>query len=79
METSSSIDRGSPRKTSRIESLGFTHRCVQSHPNELQTIHFSNAILRSGQTFINAYEFCDVVYLVSLVGRFRYRFKKNTP
>ena len=40
---------------------------------------FSNAILGSGQTFRNASEFRDVVYLMSLVGRFRNRFKKNTP
>ena len=61
------IDRGSPRNTSRIESLGFTHRCVESHPNELQTMSFSNTILGSGQTFRNASEFRDVVYLMSLV------------
>ena len=40
---------------------------------------FSNAILGSGQNFTNPFEFCDAVYLMSLVGRFRYRFKKNTP
>ena len=42
-------------------------------------IPFSNAILGSGQTFRNASDFRDVVYLMSLVGRFRYIFKKNTP
>ena len=36
-------------------------------------------IIDSGQTFRNAFEFHDVVYLMSLVRRFRYRFKKNTP
>ena len=77
--TSSPIDRGNPRNTSRFESLGFTHRCVESHPNELHTMGFSNAILDSGQTFRNASEFHDVMYLMSLVERFRYRFKKNTP
>ena len=76
---SSPIDMGSPRNTSRIESLGFTHRCAESHLNELQTMRFSNAVLDSGQTFRNASEFRDVMYLMSLVGRFRYRFKKNTP
>ena len=73
------IDRGSPRNMSRIKSLGFTHRCVELQPNKLQTMRFSNAILGSGQTFRNALEFLDVVYLMSLVGRFQYRFKKNTP
>ena len=42
-------------------------------------MHFSNAILDSRQAFRNDFEFCDTVYLMSLVGRFRYRFKKNTP
>ena len=79
METNSPIDRGSPKNTLRIESLGFTHRCVESHPNELQTMRFSNAILGSGKTFRNAFEFRDAVYLMSLVGIFRYIFKKNTP
>ena len=64
---------------SRIESLGFTHRCVELQPNKLRTMRVSNANLGSGQTFINALEFRDVVYLMSLVGRFQYRFKKNTP
>ena len=69
-ETSSSINRDGPRNKSRIESLGFTHKCVESHPNELQTMHFSNAILGNGQTLRNAFEFHDDVYLMSLVGRF---------
>ena len=77
--TNSPIYRGSLSNTSKIESLEFTHRCVESHPNKLQTMHFSNAILDSRQTFRNAYEFRDVVYLMSLVGKFRYIFKKNTP
>ena len=60
--TSSPIDRGSLRNTSRIESLGFTHKCTESHQNELQALRFSNVILDSGQTFRNASEFRDVVY-----------------
>ena len=68
--TNSLIDKGSPRNTSRIDSLEFTHRCAESHPNELQTMLFSNAILGSGQNFRNAYEFRDDVYLMSLVGKF---------
>ena len=42
-------------------------------------MHFSIAILGSGKTFKNASEFHDAVYLMSLVRRFRYRFKNNTP
>ena len=62
--TSSSIDRAL-RNTSRIK-----HRCVESHPNELQTMCFSNVILGSGIFFRNAFEFHDVVYLISLVESF---------
>ena len=68
--TSSPIDKGSPRNTLRIESLGFTHRCAKSYSNELQTMRFSNAILSSGQTFRNASKFHDAVYLMSLVRKF---------
>ena len=71
--TSLPIDRGSLRNMSRIKSLGFTHRCVELQPNKLQTMRFSNAILGSRQTFRNALEFRDVLYLMSLVGRFKYR------
>ena len=65
--TNSPINKGSLRNTSRIESLGFTHRCAELHPNELQTMLFSNAILGSVQTFRNASKFWDVVFFMSLV------------
>ena len=63
--------------TSRIESLGFSHRCVESHPIDIQCRPIRNAIIGSGQTFRNANEFWDIVYMMSLPGRFLYRFKKN--
>ena len=38
---------------------------------------FQNEIMGSGQTFPNADAFHDVVYLMSIVGRFRYYYKIN--
>ena len=63
--------------TPRIESLGFLHRYAESHPLDMQCSPIQNAIIDSGQTLHNANEFRDVLYMMSLVGRFRYRFKKN--
>ena len=62
---------------SKIESLGFSHRCVESHPIDIQCRPIQNAIIGNRQTFRNANEFRDAMYMMSLVGRFRYRFKKN--
>ena len=61
----------------RIESLGFSHRCVESHPIDIHYKPIQNVIIGSRQTFHNGNEFRDAVYMMSLVGRFRYRFKKN--
>ena len=63
--------------TLRIESLGFSHRCTESLPIDIQCRPVQNVIISSGQTFHNANEFRDVVYMMSLVERFQYRFKKN--
>ena len=65
--------------TLRIESLGFSHRCVESHPINIQCRLSKNVIIGSGQTFCNASEFRDSVYMISLIGRLWYRFKKNNP
>ena len=40
---------------------------------------FPYTILSFGQIFRNAFKFRDAMYLMSLGGRFRYKFKKNTP
>ena len=65
--------------TLRIKSLGFSHRCVESHPIDIECRPIQNAIIDSGQTFCKADEFRDVVYMMSLARRFRYRFKENNP
>ena len=64
---------------SKIESLGFSHRCVESHPIDIECRPIQNAIIDSRQTFCNANEFRDAMYMMSLLGRLRYRFKKNNP
>ena len=67
-----------PTNMPRIESLGLSHRCVKSQSLELQSRHFATVIMSGGQIFQNASKFRDAVYLMSLVGRFWYRFKRNT-
>ena len=61
----------------KIESLGFSHRCVESHPIDIQCRSIHNVIIDGGETFHNANEFRDVLYMMSLAGRFWYRFEKN--
>ena len=56
--------------TPRIELLGFSHRCAESQPTDIKYRSIHNAIIGSGQTFHNANEFRDAVYMISLVGRF---------
>ena len=63
----------------RIESLGFSHSCPESHPTDIQYRPIQNAIIDSKQTFRNANEFRDDVYMMSLARKFRYRFKKKNP
>ena len=60
-----------------IESYGFSHRCAEANIVERDSRRFENSIMGSGHTFSNAVEFRDVVYLMSIVGRFRYCFKRN--
>ena len=67
-----------PTDTLRIESIGFSHRCVESLSIELHSRRFATSIISRGQTFQNASKFHDAVYLMSLAGQFRYRFKRNT-
>ncbi|KAL6325943.1 hypothetical protein AAG906_038434 [Vitis piasezkii] len=61
-----------------IESYGFSHRCAEANILERDSRRFENSIMGSGHTFSNAAEFRDVVYLMSIAGRFRYRFKRNS-
>ncbi|RVW99511.1 hypothetical protein CK203_021374 [Vitis vinifera] len=62
-----------------IESYGFSQRCAESNILERDSRLFENSIMGSGHTFPNAFEFCDVVYLMSIASRFRYCFKRNSP
>ena len=62
-----------------IESFEFSQRCAESNVVQLESRRFENAIMGSGQTFPNASEFHDAVYLMSMACRFRYSFTRNTP
>ena len=46
---------------------------------QLQPSRFEHSIVGSGHTFPNASEFRDVIYLMSLAGKFRYSYKRNSP
>ncbi|XP_019071897.1 uncharacterized protein LOC109121624 [Vitis vinifera] len=60
-------------------SRGFVSRCADSEYTPLESIRFCEAILGSGDTFKNAKEFRNVIYQMSLGGRFEYKYKKNSP
>ncbi|XP_059593539.1 uncharacterized protein LOC109122719 [Vitis vinifera] len=60
-------------------SRGFASRCVDSEYTPLESNRFCEAILGSGHTFKNADEFRNAIYQMSLVGRFQYKYKKNSP
>ena len=61
----------------RMQSRGFHQRCVESHVSPLESSCFESAILGSGHTFSTANDFRDAIYLMSVGGRFRYKFKRN--
>ncbi|XP_059591763.1 uncharacterized protein LOC100245246 isoform X1 [Vitis vinifera] len=61
-----------------IESCGFSQRCAESNILKRDSRRFENSIMGSGHTFPNAAKFRDAVYLMSIAGRFRYCFKRNS-
>ena len=64
MDTNMASDTVIPSDMPRTESLGFSHRCTESCPIQLPSKQFANAIVRSGQTFHNASDFRNGVYLI---------------
>ena len=64
-----------------MDALANASHDVESYVAEVvqhNSRRFQNEIMASGQTFPNADAFCDVVYLMSIVGRYRYYYKKNS-
>ena len=61
----------------RMQSRGFHQRCVESHVSPLESSCFESAILGSGHSFSTINDFRDVIYLMSVEGHFRYKFKRN--
>ncbi|RVX18277.1 hypothetical protein CK203_006644 [Vitis vinifera] len=62
-----------------IQSFGFSQRCAMTNTVQLQPSRFEHSIVGSGHTFPNASEFRDAIYLMSLAGKFRYSYKRNSP
>ncbi|KAL6314438.1 hypothetical protein AAG906_025923 [Vitis piasezkii] len=60
-------------------SQGFMSRCAGTEvmPHDLSLC--PQPIIGSGHSFPNADEFRNALYTMSLVGRFQYKFKKNSP
>ncbi|KAL6336147.1 hypothetical protein AAG906_011029 [Vitis piasezkii] len=60
-------------------SQGFMSRCAETEvmPHDLSLC--PQPIIGSGHSFPNADEFRNALYTMSLVGRFQYKFKKNSP
>ena len=60
-------------------SRGFASRCVESEYTHLESNWFREAILGSRHTYKNTEEFQNAIYQMSLSGRFKYKYKKNSP
>ena len=61
-----------------IESNGLSNRGAETDVPQRSTRRFQNAIMGSGQTFPNVSAFRDALYLMSLSGKFRYYYKRNS-
>ena len=61
-----------------IESYGLSNRGAETGVLQRSTRRFQNEIMGSGQTFPNVSAFRDDLYLMSLSGRFRYYYKRNS-
>ena len=61
-----------------IESHGLSNRGAKIDVLQRSTRRFQNAIMGSGQTFPNVSTFWDALYLMSLSGKFRYYYKRNS-
>ena len=62
-----------------MHSCGFSQRCVEAQLVTTQSARFEQAIIGSGQIFSSIEKFHDSIYLMSLAGLFRYKFKRNSP
>ena len=61
----------------QLSHIGFP-KDVLNQMLEHDSRQFQNSIMGSGHTFPNTVEFQDAVYLMSIVGRFHYCFKRNS-
>ena len=68
-----------PNEELPMQSYGISQQCGDFQATSLQSTRFERAIIGSGQIFGIVKEFHDAIYLMSLVGRFHYKFKGNSP
>ena len=61
-----------------IESYGLSNRGAETDVLQCSTRRFQNEIMGSGKKFPNVSTFQDALYLMSLSGRFRYYYKRNS-
>ena len=54
-------------------------RCAETEVRPHDLSLYPQPIIGSGHSFPNANEFRNALYTISLVGRFQYKFKKNSP
>lgn len=73
----STIQRSSRLDEMTIESNGFCPMSIKCLHDPLHSDQFDMAIVGSRHSFSSVDSFRDVVYLLSLVGRFRVKFKRN--
>ena len=59
-------------------SRGFASHYVENEYAHLESNRFCEAILRSRHTYNNREEFQNAIYQMSLSGRFKYKYKKNS-
>ena len=60
-------------------SRGFASRCADTEYTPFESNWFREAILGSRHTYKNTEEFQNAIYQMSLSGRFKYKYKKNSP
>ena len=61
-----------------IELFGFSQKCAETNIIQLERSRFEHSIIGSGHTFPNASEFRDAIYLMYLVEKFQYCYKRNS-
>ncbi|KAL6320221.1 hypothetical protein AAG906_004730 [Vitis piasezkii] len=79
-ETHNSITSCQPNIESNLGlSQGFISRCAETEVRSHDLSLCPQPIIGNGHSFPNVDEFRNALYTMSLVSRFQYKFKKNSP